>query len=148
MMETGPDKNPGGAAIDYWKKYIAPEMNVELEVVGPFPIMRVTKMLEEDKVDIIPNMTRVPEREAIFIYPETNMSEISSCLVVLNGSPIKRVAKQEDLLNMKIGYIKGGFVPPLLKHEKIIIELTSGTDYRQILLGKLLAKRFVYSGSY
>lgn len=142
MMEVGADKKPGGAAIDYWEKYIAPKMNAEVEAFGPFPILRVTKMLEDGQIDVITNMTKIPQRETIFIYPETNMSEIASCLIVLEESPLKKVTGQKDLLNLRIGFIEGGFIPQLFKHEKIFIEMTANTDFREILFNKLMAKRY------
>jgi hypothetical protein len=116
-------------------------MGVDIEVLGPFPLTRATKMLEDGEIDVITNTTKVPAREALFIYPETEMSVISSCLVVLNDSPLKKVAKSDDLFNMKIGFIEGGFVPPLLKNDKITIEFVTSNDFRQTLLDKLEGKR-------
>ncbi len=141
MMAIGPDKKPGGSAIDYWKQHIAPKMNVEVEVSGPFPILRVVKMLEQGEVDVITNMTKIPERESMFIYPETNMSEISSCLVVSNDSPINKITDQEDLLGLRIGFIEGGYLPSLLRHPNIKFELSTQTNYQQILTDMLMNKR-------
>lgn len=141
MMEIGPDKKTGGVAIDFWKKHIAPEMNVTVEAIGPFPAMRIIKMLEDGSIDLIPNMTKIKEREAKFIFPKTPLSQITTCLVVRKDSPLKKIRRKEDLFNLRIGFLEGGFVPLLLRHEKIKIELVHGADYFQRFIGMLDAKR-------
>lgn len=35
-----------GITVDYWRRYVAPRMGAQLEVVGPFPIKRIESMLE------------------------------------------------------------------------------------------------------
>ncbi|MBN2041334.1 MAG: transporter substrate-binding domain-containing protein [Spirochaetes bacterium] len=141
MMETGPDKKTGGVAIDFWKKHIAPEMNVTVEAIGPFPAMRIIKMLEDGTIDLIPNMTKIKEREAKFIFPKTPLSRITTCLVVRKDSPLKIIRKKEELFNLRIGFLEGGFIPPLIRHEKIKIELVYGADYFQRFIGMLDARR-------
>lgn len=144
MMEVGHDKKPGGAAIDFWRTCIAPNTGEKIEIVGagPFPPPRLFTMLEKGEVDVVNNITRVPEREKLFLYSESYLAEISSCLIVRKDSPITKVTRQEDLFDKTIGFIVGGYVPPLLQHERITFDLISDTDYGKVLLDKLLAKRF------
>jgi len=141
MMEVGPEKKAGGAAIDYWEKYIAPAMGVKVEGVGPFPAARIMKMLQDGDVDAIMNMTKVPAREAAFIFPPTPLAETMSCLVVLKDSPLEVVTKQEDLFNLRIGAQEGAYVPPLLLDRRIAMETVSDTNWMQTLLAKLEAGR-------
>ncbi len=131
----------GGAVVDYWVKYLGPRMGLSIEVVDLFPITRLEKMLESGEIDVAPLFTKVPSREARFLYPGTHFFEIASCLVVLPDSPIAGIAKQDELYGKRIGFLEGAFLPPLLRHSRITIELVTNEDYRRILLNKLLARR-------
>ena len=142
FMMTDPEhQEVTGAVIDYWQEFLAPRMNREIEVVGLFPILRLEKMLESGEIDIAPLFTKIPTREERFLYPETPLSEIISCLIVLPDSPIQEAKTTEDLKNTRIGFIEGGYIPPMLKDPSITIELVSSEDYRKINLNKLFAGR-------
>ncbi len=141
MMVDADSKQSFGVTIDYWKEFIAPEMEVDLEVVGLFPILRALQMLRSGEVDVVSQLTKIPEREAEFLYPETAITSIISCIVVRNDSPLQVVDKSEDLHGMTIGYIYAGYIPEMLKHEKIHLDLVTATDFRNINYKKLMAKR-------
>lgn len=49
--------------------------------------------------------------------------------------------RKEDLFDLRIGFLEGGYVPPLLRHKKITIELVSGADYFDRFIEMLDAKR-------
>lgn len=141
MMKVDSDKKTGGVAIDFWENYIAPEMNVKIEAIGPFPAMRTIKMLEDGYIDLIPNMTSIPARKEKFIFPKTPLSQITTCLVVPKESPLKKIRKKEDLFNLRILFLEGGYIPKLLRHDKITIEFVSGADYFKRFVEMLDAKR-------
>lgn len=141
FMMYGPDGEVTGVAVEYWRRYIAPRMGVELEVVGLFPIMRALSLLESGAVDIIPNMTKIPEREAKFLFPDTMLAKIDSCLMVNNDSTLFAVDSQEALFDLRIGFLEAAYVPPLFVHDRIHFELVQNEDYRQLNLNKLWAGR-------
>ncbi len=130
-----------GITVDYWREYIAPRMGVGLEVVGPFPIKRIESMLENGEVDVISHLTKIPEREAVFLFPNTHLTEITICMAVLRDSPITAVRRPEDLFDRRIGFIKSAYIPPLLVHERIAFDLISSEDYREVQLKMLIARR-------
>lgn len=141
MIEDPETGEATGATVEYWKQYVAPKMGVNLEIVGILPVLRALSLLEHGEVDVIPQLTKIPAREAIFLYPETILTEIASCLVVLPDSPIKRVESSQDLFGTKIGFIEAGYIPPMLINDQITIEPVGNNDYRQISMNKLFAKR-------
>lgn len=140
MMETAPGKL-GGVTIEYWRRYIAPKLGVDLEVVGPFPIPRVVKMLENGEVDTIANMTKIPEREAIFIYPQTHLATISTCVMVRADDPLSSARSPSDFYGRKIGFTEDSYLPPFMIDDRIALELVSSADYRRMNLNKLFAGR-------
>ena len=141
MMEDPETGKATGAVVDYWKDYIIPRMGYDLEILGVFPIKRVEKMLESGEIEIAPLFTKISSRENLFLYPETHFAEVTSCLMVLPQSPLRDVVDSGDLSGLKIGFIEGGYIPPLLLDPSIILELVSNTDYRQINLNKLFNLR-------
>lgn len=141
MMTMPGGTEPCGVVVDYWREYVAPRLGVTLSVSGPFSIARAQKMLESGEVDVVSQLTKIPERELMFTYPETPLALISSCIIVLNDDPLLKVTRTSDLYDKKIGFIEDAFIPQLLIDERIELELISFTDYREINLKKLLAGR-------
>ncbi len=130
-----------GAVVDYWKEYLGPRMGYSIEVLGLYPVKRLEKMLESGEIDVAPLFTKIPSREALFLYPRTHFAEVTSCLAVLPDHPITEVRGQETMYGLKLGFLEAAFVPPLLKHPRITLELVANEDYRQIHLNKLFAGR-------
>lgn len=141
LVDMGDGEKPGGVTIDYWEQYIAPKMGVKLAISGPYPVLRLFKMLETGEIDVIPQLTKNPERDELYLYPTKPFSDIKTCLVVENDSPVKQITKQEDLFGLRIGFFEGGTVPDLLKHDSISIEFVTQADFRKVNLEKLVAKR-------
>jgi ABC-type amino acid transport substrate-binding protein len=141
MMRDAESKAVVGIAIDYWKEFIAPELGVDLEITGIYPPPRAMKMLEEGKVDVAPLFTKIPEREALFLFPETSLTEIISCLVVRKDSPLKEVNTPEDLYGMTLGFVKTAYIPPMLINDKIAFDMISSENFRQMNVDKLISKR-------
>jgi ABC-type amino acid transport substrate-binding protein len=140
MMEEAGSKKVVGVTIDYWNSFIAPEMGVDIEVAGIYPILRATQMLRDGEVDVVSQLTKIPDREAEFLYPETPLTSIITCLVVMKDSPLKEVSKSEDLYGMTIGFIKAAYIPEMLKHQKIRLDLITTTDFREMNYNKLQHK--------
>ncbi|HRX15737.1 MAG TPA: transporter substrate-binding domain-containing protein [Spirochaetota bacterium] len=141
LTDEGKGKTPGGIAVDYWRDYIAPRMNVSVKFSGPYPIRRAEYMLKNGEVDAVMHLTKIPEREKDFLFPETHLTGIKSCLVVPVDSSITKVLKTEDMYGWTILFIDSAYVPEMLLHRRINIEKVSGTDFRHIQLNMLLASR-------
>lgn len=137
MMEG--DKEPDGITVEYWRRFLAPRIGVDLVVLGPFPIKRAELMLERGEVDVVSQLTRIPERERRFVYPETPLTRIASCIAVLPDSPIVAADSREAFFDKRIGFIESAYIPPFLVHPRISIDLITHQDYRRMNLNKLFA---------
>jgi ABC-type amino acid transport substrate-binding protein len=140
MMEL-PGGGAGGVTVDYWKEYLGPAMGAKVEVIGPLPLLRCQVMLEAGLVDTVSQLTRIPEREAKFLYPETPLTSIRSCLIVLPSSPLSASMVPEALYGKTIGFMEAAYIPPPLRDPRIKFELSPNADNRGINLRKLLAGR-------
>jgi len=141
MMQSYNGKQAAGVGIDFWVHHAGPLMGVDVEVFGPFPIKRALKLLENGSIDVIPNMTKIPEREEKFLFSEVPLSEIIPCIVVLNKHPLKKVTKQENLYNLKMEHLDATYIPNILRHPSIKIDFLTGDDYFQGLMDMLDAGR-------
>jgi polar amino acid transport system substrate-binding protein len=63
VIDQGAGKQPTGASVEYREKYIAPKLGVKTEWVGPFPMLRLLKSLEDGEIDAIIVMAKNPDRE-------------------------------------------------------------------------------------
>lgn len=140
MMTTG-NNEPGGATVDFWREYLAPRMDIDIEVSGPYPIPRLEIMLEKGEIDVIPYITKIPERAERFLYSSVPLTDIASCIVVRTDSPLTSITSQKDLFGMKIGFITSAFIPSFVKHEQIELELVTTTEFREINHRKLMNGR-------
>lgn len=141
MMQGENSKDITGITVQYWREFIAPEMGVELEVVGLLPILRASYMLQSGEVDVISQLTKIPEREEKFLYPDTPLTSIQSCIIVLPDSPLYKVDSQKDLYGMTIGFIQAAYIPDMMIHEKIRLDLITTTDFRGMNYKKLVKRR-------
>lgn len=137
MQENAASEKNVGITIDYWKEFIAPEMGVDFEIACFYPIFRTLKMLKDGEVDVVSQFTKTPERETEFLYPETPLTSVIPCLVVLKDSPLKEVNKSEELFGMTLGFIKESHIPEMVKHEKIKLDLLTGANFRELNYNKL-----------
>ncbi len=141
FMMNGKDGSAGGVAADFWREVIGPAMGVDVVVSGPYPIPRLEMMLASGEVDVIPYVTKIPAREAKFLYPSRALMRIAACIVVRRDSPLARVETPSDLFGMKLGFITSAHVPRFVIDERIEIEYVTTTDFRQTNHLKLMAGR-------
>lgn len=139
MMET--ESGPGGVTVEYWRRFIAPRMGVEIEVLGPFPISRAVMMLENGEVDVVPQLTKIPDREARFLYPQSHLTLIKSCVIVRRDSSLVQVTSPSQFFGLRIGFMRDTYIPEFFVDARITIELIANQDYREVNLRKLLAGR-------
>jgi hypothetical protein len=61
--------------------------------------------------------------------------------MVVPEDPLKDIKKPDDLFGKKIAFLEAGAIPPFLKNDKIVFELTPAEDYRMVNLNKMFGKR-------
>lgn len=141
VIEQAGGKPPTGASVEYWETHIAPKIGVESEWVGPLPMLRLLKSLEDGEIDVIIVMAKNPDRDKRFLFPATYYLQMRPSLCFLKESAVTKLVKADDMFNMKIGYVDGAFIPPIMKHEKITIDMSKSENYKKNNFDKLLAKR-------
>ncbi len=141
FMMSDSNGSAGGVAADFWREHIAPLLDVDIEVSGPYPIPRLEKMLQSGEIDVIPYVTKIPDRAQKFTYPNQAINTISPCIVVRKDSPITSITAQKDLYGLTIGFITNAYIPPFVIHDTITLDLITTTDFRNMNHQKLINKR-------
>lgn len=141
MMKESETGEITGTAVEYWKQYLAPKMGIELKIVGLFPALRTINMLETGEIDVIPLLTKIPERAEKFQYPESLLTKIICCMIVPVNSDYSDPFIIEEYYGKKIAFLEAAFIPDLLIDDRITFEMVPNEDYRMINLKKLLAGR-------
>lgn len=145
-LETFTIENPGqtkpkGASVEYWDKYIAPKMKVDVEWMGPLPIPRLYQYLDTGEVDAIFVIVKNPDREKKYLFATKPFATATACVYFLKSHPLNKITKVDDLFDMTIGFVEGSVPNPFMKNEKIKIENAQGEGYKKMNFDKLLAKR-------
>ncbi len=130
-----------GALVDYWEKYLAPAMNVKVEWEGPIPPLRLMKKLETGDINVIALLAKNKERAKKFDYPETSFYRMTSAIAVAKDNPLNKINTIEDIIEMKMGFFKKGFKPPVMRDPRIKWEYVNATDWKILNLRKVLKKR-------
>jgi polar amino acid transport system substrate-binding protein len=141
------DKHPAGAAVDYWEKYIAPGMGVDIEWIGPLSLARIQTWLEDGTIDATVWLAKNPDRAARFLYPNGSFAETQAALAIHKNNPLNKIEKVADISNLKIGYVTEAFMTSFMKDPSIKFDLVSSPDHLSINIPKLESGRIdaVYS---
>lgn len=94
--EKGQEK-PMGSVVDYYENELAEKMGVTFKWLGPFPVPRVIKMLQRNQIDMIPCLTKNPEREKTLLYPDKSFYIMKPVICLRSGLRIDKFRKWEDL---------------------------------------------------
>jgi polar amino acid transport system substrate-binding protein len=140
VIPQGTNK-PTGASVDYFETSIAPKMNVQIQWVGPYPMLRLLQSLENNEIDSIIVMAKNPDREKRFLYPSKYYILMKPSLCLLKTNQLVKITKAEDLFNMKIGYLEGAALPDFMKNEKISIDFSKADNYKKSNFDKLTSGR-------
>lgn len=132
---------PTGAAIDYFKKFVAPEMGVEVEYVGPMTLPRLESGLEDGSLDAAVLLAKNPERMAKFVFPVQPFNEMVSSVAVLNENKLRSVADVKDLNGVAMATGDGVFIHPVLRDANLKFDRQPGVEWLPTCLKKLDAKR-------
>ncbi len=90
-------KEPVGAIVDYYENDIAIKMELTLKWLGPFPVPRAIKMLQNNKLDMIPFLTKNPEREKKMAYPDNPFYIMKPVVCLKKEIGIDKLEKWDDL---------------------------------------------------
>lgn len=127
-----PSGQAAGAAVDLLIKYIAPLMDIPVEVVGPYPFARLIHDFDSRKLDGILMLSRTPDREQLFQYPRHPFWHLTASLAVLEDSPLKEYAPGTPLKRMRVGSIAGVWMPKTLLASGARFDPTTG-DFATVL---------------
>jgi ABC-type amino acid transport substrate-binding protein len=141
VILQGKGKPPGGPVGEYWVTYVIPKMNVTVEWVGPLPLLRLLKYFDEGKLDAILLFPMDSEMAGKYLYPDTPFMTVQPGLSFRKDYPVNKISSRNDVYELKISYVKGGFLPQFLVSEFITIDYTTKEKYLEVSLEKLLNKR-------
>ncbi|MFH2058947.1 MAG: transporter substrate-binding domain-containing protein [Pseudomonadota bacterium] len=130
-----------GALIDYWEKYLKPEMKVEIEWIGPLPPVRLFMMLEEGKINCIALLSKNEEREKKYDYPEMPFRAVNAGLAVLKKRKIRKIESLDYLKGLKIVFFKDGYIPQNIKNLNLNWEYLFSKSWKIQGLKKLIEGR-------
>ncbi|MBN1696161.1 MAG: hypothetical protein JW881_01495 [Spirochaetales bacterium] len=141
IIFQGKNQIPGGPIAEYWQEYLIPALKTNVEWIGPLPLLRLQKYFENGGVDAILVFPKDDSLTGRYRYPQSPFMIGRPGLSFLKDYPITAVTRKSDLYDMEISYVKGGFLPPFLESEAIIIDYTTKEKYLATNLDILLKKR-------
>ncbi len=140
IISDNTDKNPSGAAVEFFDKYIKPDLNVTVKWRYA-SLKRILHNIEIGKYDAGLLFGHKSEREKIAFYPRYPYGETRTCLLVMKNHPLKTVKSVEDILKYKIGHHLDAILTPFMRDGRITYENISGNDVVRRNLLKLQSGR-------
>ena len=144
--KTDPNnKTAKGGMVAYFEK-VASEMGHETEWVGPLPLPRLSKYLQEGTVDGTVGFPKLPKFEEFLDYPESHVFVGQPTLVVRKESALDEIRSADDIKGYRIGIVKsasGQYAPIIDDNRDLLIVEELGTDgwveqnIRKLLAGRL-----------
>ena len=125
MVQNG---QPAGAAVDYFRDYIAPEMGLDVEFVGPVPFARLLENFREGEYDAVLLLAKNRVREGQYVYPAEPFGEMQSALLVNVKQLPDNVTSPESLRGMVIGYTEKAWRPPLMRRPWLKFDMVISTS--------------------
>lgn len=110
-----------GVAVDYFN-LIRHEMKIRDVNYKSIPMKRLMDLLESGQIDIGLFFAKTPERAAKFIYPKEAFTSLVIALALKKTHPLISIRTVEDILPLKLGFFKGGYLPPMLQDKRLTIE--------------------------
>ncbi|MFS4457563.1 substrate-binding periplasmic protein [Bdellovibrio sp. HCB2-146] len=118
---------PSGAAYDIWER-AAKRAGIKIEWSGSIPYLRALKMLESGRVDGMLRLARTPEREVKFYFTDKAPFWGSTGIIVKKNDSLQKISTDKDVAGKKIGWLRGGTLPPFLARNRERIAWESATD--------------------
>lgn len=131
------DGKPGGAAVEYFRDNIFPEMGLsDLQLVGPVPIARLLLNFRAGEYDAVLLLAKKPSRERRFLYPKQPFGSMASALLVGTGVLSDRVHSPEELRGLVIGYTESAWrakpmYKPYLRFDMVSATSATALNFRK-----------------
>lgn len=130
----------GGAAIDFFERYIHPELEVSVKwQIAPVP--RILKGLQTGRYDAALLIGKTAERKKFAWYPTYSYIHTQACLLVMHDHPLAKVESVDNILPYTIGHHIGALLTPFMQDKRITFDLLGGSNVVKKNLLKLKAKR-------
>lgn len=127
-IERGTDNELEGPAVEYIK-LVLKEMNVKNYVLKGYPIQRAFKMLLEGEIDVLLFAAKTPNTiKDELVLTDMNVAYIQSGLVVNKQDDISEPLSLNQLLNKRLAFWSGGFIPEFLQNDSIELITIAGED--------------------
>lgn len=141
------DLPPTGAAVSYFKEYIAPHLGITVSWDSAVtPPTRLMNQLRDGAKDAMIFLGKTKERTEYLHYPDPYLS-VPESLAFKKGHSIKKITEVSDLHGLTVGFLQGGRLPDALRDDEIKYDLIAGKrlferNVEKLLLGRIDA---VYS---
>lgn len=130
-----------GTAVEMLVRHIAPEMNISIEMVGPYPFARLLNDFESRGLDAILMLSKTPERETHFVYPALPFGTINAALAVRNNNPMDAYVSGTHFNSTRVGTVRGAWMPSDFLRSGAKFEPTTGESATVLNLQKLVNDR-------
>lgn len=131
-----------GAAVDFFKRHIAPNMDCDV-VFLELPIGRALQDLDTGAVDSMLFLIRNPERAAKYTFADAPFGKDQSGIVVQANSPLQQIDRWDQLRGLKVVAAKGAFRSPAFEASGMeIAENSPGTNWVELMMRQVVAGRF------
>ena len=108
---TTEDGTPRGATIAYFEM-VAEKMGYEVEWVGPLPMMRMNRMLNDGVLDGQPHETDIATYGETWYFADQPYHQAQAVFMVTQDNPLRSITTIEDVKGYRVGWIQ--HAPPSL----------------------------------
>ncbi|USD65852.1 hypothetical protein [Vibrio sp. SCSIO 43136] len=131
-----------GAAVEYFE-YLFSETPHKIEWLGPLPFPRLINYLKSGAVDAALIVSKGQDRQDYIYFPEFSFISVQPTIGLVKQHPLDKITDIKDVLPLKMGFLEGANLPPLLNayHNEIQIEYLSGKNWVRQNLHKVLKGR-------
>ena len=117
-----------GPALEY-AKLVLSEMNIDKFKLNGYPIQRTFQMLLMDEIDMVLFVAKTPNTmKKEFVLTDTDVVTLQPGLVVQQDNWLTTPVLPQNLINLRMVYWSGGFVPSFLQHDSIELIKVSGEE--------------------
>ena len=132
---------PAGAAISYFKEYIAPHLGIAVDWdSAATPPTRLMDQLRNGGKDAMIFLGKTIERTEYLHYPDPYLI-VPETLAFRKDSPVDNITAVGDLHGLTVGFLVGGRIPEALRDDKIKYDLLAGKRLFERNVEKLLLGR-------
>ena len=136
------DGKPTGAAVEYFRDHIAPEMGLDVKFVGPVPFARLLENFRAGEYDAVLLLVKNRKRAARYVYPAEPFGEMTSALLADKTLLPDNVTSPESLRGLVIGYTERAWRPqamrrPWLKFDMVATMSATIMNFRKFDQGRI-----------